>query len=573
MKSWLLLVIIVALVIAGVTAWRVNQYFALQRQSKAMAAARKNMAANVEVAPAIYHDLISTFQVTGSVQSPQDVNIATKDVTGHIEVLTVREGDHIKKGQVLVKIDPTVYISQVNTAKGNLAQEDANLAQAQYKYAQAKYTENPTAVTVKTTYQQADAAVNNAESDLTQALNNYQQQVNAAKDSVTDAINRVASAKIAASNAAASITSAQANQHDAELTLERKTDLYQKGYIALQDVDDATAAKQVQDANVIVARGQKDAADAALKSAQAQQREAESQEHITETTGNANIKDARARLAEAQAARESARANGTTGNANDAAVAAYTQSLYALKAAVNAAQASCAAAQATLDSAKTMLSDCVLRSPLDGVVTSRVMDIGGLAAPGQAILTVQFVNSIWVTVSVPDTVSATLVPNVTQASVLFDGIPAPYTGTVVQVNQAADTTGRQFTVRIALENPTDAHTGQPLLKPGMFGTVQLVTSRINHAIAVPREAIQQTDAGAPYVMVADKGIAVQTPVVTGISDTAYTQIISGVIAGDKVVTLTSMPLHDGQRVTSGGKGGGAGGKGKGGAVAGGKPKP
>ncbi len=63
---------------------------------------------------------------TGSID-PIDKVIITPEVTGEIVELPVKEGDKVKKGELLARIKPNIYIAQRNRAKASLQSAEANL--------------------------------------------------------------------------------------------------------------------------------------------------------------------------------------------------------------------------------------------------------------------------------------------------------------------------------------------------------------------------------------------------------------------------------------------------------------
>jgi HlyD family secretion protein len=450
------------------------------------------------------------FEATGSVEAPQNVKIAPK-VSGRIDYLSLHEGDAVKKGQVLVRIDPS-------EVEGEVQQAQASLAEAQYRLAQAQLSQGPSDVAVSTQVRQQHASVTSANADYEQTVQNSQSQVASAESMVTDA-----QAKI--DNAKASVKSAQANLDNATTKYNRMAGLFAKGFVAAQDVDDAKATVSVQQSAVDVAIG-------LLASATAQKASVDQQLKIAKAKGKADVAASRARRDQAEASLDYAKAN-------TAQKPAYQQSLAALRSSVSAARA-------TLRSAQARRQDTVLTSPLDGYVTGRYADQGAMATPGQAILAVQFIKQVWVSVSAPEEVSTKL--HLGQpATIKLDAFAGQtFTGNVIQINPSADPQSRQFMVRVILSN-----TGN-LLKPGMFGRVTFETDRINHSVAVPREAVQQDTFGS-YVMLVDKaGKAKRQSVTPGLDDTSFISIEQGVRPGDKVITMSAFPVRDGQAVKVGG---------------------
>jgi len=511
-KRWLVALIPVVLIGAPV-AWRLYERQAQSAAEAAQRSARAGFAPTVSLAPVEVRDITRIFKATGSVEAPLNVEIASK-VTGRIEYLQVREGDRVRKGQVLVRIDPSEI-------EANVQQQQANLAEAQYRLAQAQLNQSPTNVAVNTQIRQQKASVLSATADLNQVRENSKAQLAAANAGVRDAESKVA-------NARAAVQSAQANLDNATAKYNRILDLYKQGFTAAQDVDDAKAAMKVQQSALDIAQGQ-------LKSAIAQKEAAEQQASIVKTKGDADIAAARAKLDQAKAALEYA-------NANSVQKPAYEQSLSALRASVDAARAALKMAQAKR-------ADTVLTAPLDGVVTARYADPGAMATPGQPIIAVQFTKQIWVTIAVPEEISPKL--HIGQpAKVTVDALPdRVFMGSIIQVNGAADPESRQLMARVILDNK------EGLFKPGMYARVSIETDRVKSAISVPREAVQRDTAG-PFVMVVDAANkAMRRDVVLGAESPDRIAIEEGVRPGEKVVTMSASPVRDGQEVRTGGPGG------------------
>ncbi len=535
MKRWIsLLVLVLAMVGLGtLIAWRLGQKKAAVAAQAEMRDKRMKAPPLVSVAPAAVRDIVHIYEAVGTVEAPQNVKIAAK-ITGRISYLEAREGDAVVRGQALARIDPSELQAQV-------LQKRAAVAQVEHRLAQARIGQKPTDTAVTTQVRQQEAALASARANANQVSQNYASQVAAAESAVTDVEGRVANAEASIANAHAAIQSATASLENARTQHQRITDLYKEGFIALQDVDNTRTALKVQEAAVEVARGQLRAATAQRDSALAQKKAAERQADIVRTKGKADIEAARAQMAQVKAALDYA-------HANMAQTPAYQENLGAL-------QADVAAARATLANAEALLAETEIRSPLAGFVTGRYLDPGAVATPGQPILAVQEVREVWVTVPVPEEVSAGIRVG-KMGNAKFDGIPGRmFSGKVVQVNPAADAVSRQFVVRFLLNN------AENLIKPGMFARVAIETQRVSRAVVVPREAVQRSKAGPMAIVVDDEMVAHERPVTTGAEDTNGIAITSGVQAGEKVVVMVAGRVKDGQTVRLGGSRGGAKGRG------------
>jgi len=518
MKRWLRVAIPI-LILALLIGWRIGQKRAEVAGQTQQRAARMKAPAVVSLAPVQIRDVVHTFGATGSVEAPLSVKIAPK-ITGRIVFLEVREGDRIRKGQMLVKIDSY-------EVEANVQQARAALAENQYRLAQAQIGQNPADVAVNTQLRQQKAAKASAQADYNQASKNYEAQLVAATANLTDADSRI-------ENARASITGAEANLTNAKTRYARVDSLHKQGYIATQAVDDAKAAVAVQEAALEIAKGQ-------LKSAGAQKESAQQQYNITKEKGKADVEAAKAKLEQAQASYEYALANTSQKSA-------YRQSIEALKATVNASKAA-------LESAQARRRDTALVSPLEGFVTGRYADPGAIASPTQPILVVQFVKQVWVTIAVPEEVCAKI--HLGQpATISFDALPGRiFDASVVQINPSADPQSRQFTVRVIMTNKDD------LLKPGMFAHVAVETERIRGAVVVPREAVRADRSGSYVIAAGRDNKARRVSVTPGVEDVEFVSIGDALKPGEKVVTMSSFPVREGQMLVSGG-GRGRGSKGR-----------
>src|SRR5580704_2604333 len=104
----------------------------------------------VAVEKAAQHTITETVTASGKIYPETEVKIAP-EVSGEITLLNIQEGDSVKKGQVLVKINPAIYNSMVNQASASVEQSRATAnnskemmaqAESQYDLALATYNRN-----------------------------------------------------------------------------------------------------------------------------------------------------------------------------------------------------------------------------------------------------------------------------------------------------------------------------------------------------------------------------------------------------------------------------------------------
>lgn len=141
MKARLFLALSLVL-LAALIGWRFTQKRAELQAQTGQRSSRMRMAPAVTTAVARLGDVPQVLADVGSVEAPLSVKLAPK-VAGRITYLTVHEGDRVRRGQVLVRIDPAEVEAQVRQAR-------AALAEQQYRLAQARITQSPANVSVAT---------------------------------------------------------------------------------------------------------------------------------------------------------------------------------------------------------------------------------------------------------------------------------------------------------------------------------------------------------------------------------------------------------------------------------------
>jgi HlyD family secretion protein len=118
---------------------------ALVGLSKAGLIGNKDEGKEVETAKVMSSTIVETVSATGKIQPEIEVKISP-EVSGEIILLNVKEGQVVKKGDLLVKINPDLYTSSYNRSVSNLSGSKAGLTQseASFKEAKANYERNKT---------------------------------------------------------------------------------------------------------------------------------------------------------------------------------------------------------------------------------------------------------------------------------------------------------------------------------------------------------------------------------------------------------------------------------------------
>ncbi len=147
----------------------------------------------VKVEKAQYRTITETITANGKISPEVEIKVSS-DVSGEILELNVNEGDAVTKGQVLAKIQPDIYMRNLEKMKASVISAEANLSQAEAQYNQKKlaYERNMTLWKEKTIseadYEQALADYNVAKSSVDAArasLSNARASLNEAKDNLS----------------------------------------------------------------------------------------------------------------------------------------------------------------------------------------------------------------------------------------------------------------------------------------------------------------------------------------------------------------------------------------------------
>ncbi len=93
----------------------------------------------VEFANARYTTITEKVSASGTVQPVTEVRLAP-EVSGEIRELLIEEGDSVTRGQLLVKIRPDTWVSQLERAEASLNQQEANRVSAEAALARAEAT-------------------------------------------------------------------------------------------------------------------------------------------------------------------------------------------------------------------------------------------------------------------------------------------------------------------------------------------------------------------------------------------------------------------------------------------------
>jgi len=199
-------------------------------------------------------------------------------------------------------------------------------------------------------------------------------------------------------------------------------------------------------------------------------------------------------------------------------------------------------AQVAVKQAEQNLSDHYLTSPFDGRTTVHLLEPGDIVDFNQPIFQVLQIDPVYLVLEV----SEIFIPNLKlkmPVNITVDVLPGEiFTGLVDQINPQANPTTRGFTTKILIDNHDEK------LKPGMFARARIVINKIPNTLVVTTDAVR-FEGGQAFVLVVDDSMTAQKRNITsGSAFDNFTQVIDGLNAGEKVITLSQDIVQDGSKV-------------------------
>lgn len=217
---------------------------------------------------------------------------------------------------------------------------------------------------------------------------------------------------------------------------------------------------------------------------------------------------------------------------------------FAPKARLEQAQAAYEQARARVAALESRMADRTIRAPFAGVMGLRTASPGALVRPGDPIATLDDTSAIKLDFDVPEVHLARMKPGATlrAATAAYPG--RDFTGRIDNVDSRIDPRTRTVKVRAVIANKSGD------LKPGMLMTVN-VDANPRKALAVPEMAVIETMDGASVFKVVEKDgktIAKPAEVKLGGRSGGFVEVLSGLAAGDRIVTEGVQRARPGQPI-------------------------
>ena len=213
------------------------------------------------------------------------------------------------------------------------------------------------------------------------------------------------------------------------------------------------------------------------------------------------------------------------------------------------AQAKQASAQA--DTIRTVIAKKTVRAPFSGRLGIRLVNLGQILKEGDAIVSLQTLDPIYVNFSLPQQRLA-LVASGAPVRVATDSADVqPFEGKVTAINPDVDPLTRSVRVQATLSNPDEK------LHPGMFANIEVVLPSHEDVLVIPATSVLYAPYGDSVFVIDEKKndktgqmekVLRQQFIRIGISRGDFVTIVSGLKTGETVVTSGVFKLRAGLAV-------------------------
>jgi RND family efflux transporter MFP subunit len=187
-------------------------------------------------------------------------------------------------------------------------------------------------------------------------------------------------------------------------------------------------------------------------------------------------------------------------------------------------------AEAGVQRARLNLNRTLVLAPFTGSIVERPTDEGTMATvtPNTVVLVLQESSALEAALDVPE---ASLVPvrPGDPVRLFVEGMPEGLESQVRTVSDRIDWDSRTYSVRVPVDNAGGA------IKAGAFVRADIEPAPRQQALLVDPDAVVRQDGGT-FLFLVSGGIAERVPVRLGVVGRSEVEILSGVGAGDEVVT-------------------------------------
>lgn len=188
--------------------------------------------------------------------------------------------------------------------------------------------------------------------------------------------------------------------------------------------------------------------------------------------------------------------------------------------------------------ARQQLKDTAVVAPLNGIIQEKRASTGEYLAAGAPVVNIVRMDPLRLRAEIPERESHTIHTG-QNVRVTVEGDSNVYVGQITRLSPVIAEQNRILVVEADVRN-------NGKLRPGSFAHAEIITNDAKMAVTVPNSAIV-TFAGIEKVLIVQNGKALEKPITTGRRNGEFTEIVSGINVGEKVI-LEPGNLQTGQDV-------------------------
>jgi membrane fusion protein (multidrug efflux system) len=211
--------------------------------------------------------------------------------------------------------------------------------------------------------------------------------------------------------------------------------------------------------------------------------------------------------------------------------------------AMQSAEAQFKGATASARAAERQLSDTRIKSPIDGIIASKKVEIGEMVSPGKEIANVVDISSVKIRLSISED-QIGFIHLKQPVALRVDSHPGEtFEGSVYTVGSKTESpTGHTYPVEVVVQNRK-----ANALKVGMFGRVDIMTSAASNALTISKESLVG-DESDPKVFIVEQNVAHLRSIALGLRTSDRVQVVKGLKQGELVVSFGQRDLKEGTAV-------------------------
>lgn len=192
--------------------------------------------------------------------------------------------------------------------------------------------------------------------------------------------------------------------------------------------------------------------------------------------------------------------------------------------------------------AREQLGHTTLRAPASGVIASRDVQRGSNVLPGQQVMKLVDVSTVYVKVSVPENEITSIQIGRRAAFRVAALGNTEFYGTVKEKGVTANPLSHTYDVKIQLSNPGGR------LMPGMVCSVRMQQQAASGQVVVPAGCVQLDTDNSRFVWIVQNGKAVRRSIVTGDFEGDGVVVLSGLAPGESLIVAGQQKVSDGMKV-------------------------